>query len=109
MRKPTCICETKGADQLCSNCTADQYLCFRYTGSTIPLLLKSEISGFYFASVTVLAGLCQAWSEPQIVGFLMQSLISKIFYDKINIIGFVFRDDMGSEARKPLFGSSDQV
>ena len=26
-----CICETKGADQLCSNCTADQRLCFRYT------------------------------------------------------------------------------
>ena len=31
MRKPAfCICENKGADQLCSNCTADQCLCFRY-------------------------------------------------------------------------------
>ena len=30
MRKPDfCICENKGADQLCSNCTADQHLCFR--------------------------------------------------------------------------------
>ena len=31
MRKPDfCICENKGADQLCSNCTADhQRLCFR--------------------------------------------------------------------------------
>ena len=45
MRKPTiCIGEHKGTDQLCSNCTADQRLYFRYTDSAIPLLLKSEIS-----------------------------------------------------------------
>ena len=32
MRKPAiCICENKGADQLRSNCEADQRLCFRYT------------------------------------------------------------------------------
>ena len=43
--KPTiCIGENKGADQLRSNREADQRLCFRYTDSTIPLLLKSEIS-----------------------------------------------------------------
>ena len=37
MRKPDFYqCENKGADQLCSNCTADQRLCFRYTESTIP-------------------------------------------------------------------------
>ena len=36
MRKPDfCLCENKGADQLCSNCEADQRLCFRYTDSTI--------------------------------------------------------------------------
>ena len=30
MRKPDfCICEIKGADQLCGDCTADQRLCFR--------------------------------------------------------------------------------
>ena len=47
MRKPTiCICETKGADQLRSNCEADQRLCFRYMDSIIPLLPKSEISSF---------------------------------------------------------------
>ena len=39
MRKPTiCICENKGADQLSSNCEADQRLCFRHIDSTIPLL-----------------------------------------------------------------------
>ena len=39
-----CICENKDADQLRSNCAADQHLCFRYSDSTIPLLPKSEIS-----------------------------------------------------------------
>ena len=74
-RNPTiCICENKDADQLCSNCTADHRLCFRYTDSTISLLLKSEISSFQPASVTVQADLSQTWSELQIVGFLMRRL-----------------------------------
>ena len=48
MGKPTiCIAENKGGDQLRSNCEGDQHLCFCYTDSTIPLLLKSEISSFY--------------------------------------------------------------
>ena len=47
MGEPTiCICENKGADQLCGNRKADQRLCFRYSDSTVPLLLKSEISSF---------------------------------------------------------------
>ena len=48
MRKQTiCICETdKDADQLRGNRETDQRLCFRYTDSTVPLLLKSEISSF---------------------------------------------------------------
>ena len=45
MKKPDfCLCENKDADQLHSNCEADQRLCFRYLDSTIPLLSKSEIS-----------------------------------------------------------------
>ena len=45
MRKPGfCLWENKGADQLCSNCKADQHLCFHYTDSTIPLFSKSKIS-----------------------------------------------------------------
>ena len=43
------------ADQLYANLEADQSLCFSYTDSTIPLLLKSKISSFYPASVTVQA------------------------------------------------------
>ena len=47
MGKPTiCIGENKDADQLRGNREADQRLCFRYSDSTIPLLLKSEISSF---------------------------------------------------------------
>ena len=45
VRKPTiCLCENKDADQLRGNREADQHLCFRYTDSTVPLLLKSKIS-----------------------------------------------------------------
>ena len=40
------LCKNKGADQLRSNCKADQRLCFRYTDSTISLLLKTKISSF---------------------------------------------------------------
>ena len=47
MGKPTIfIGENKDADQLLGNREADQRLCFRYSESTIPLLLKSEISSF---------------------------------------------------------------
>ena len=47
MRKPTiCLCENKDADQLRGNREADQRLCFRYTDSTVPLLLKSKIQNF---------------------------------------------------------------
>ena len=35
--------ENKGADQLRSNCEADQRLCFRNMDNTVPLLSKSKI------------------------------------------------------------------
>ena len=70
MGKPTiCICETKGADQLRGNRVADQRLCFRYSDSTIPLLLKSEISSFQPASVTVQPDLCRTCSETTLLVF----------------------------------------
>ena len=39
------LCENKGADQLCSNCKADQRICFRFTDGTITIFLKSKILG----------------------------------------------------------------
>ena len=75
MTKPTiCIGENKGTDQLRGDREADQRLCFRYTDSTILLLLKPAISSFLPASVTVQAGLCRTWSETQIVGFVTHRL-----------------------------------
>ena len=61
MGKPTiCIGKNKDADQLRGYREADQRLCFRYSDSTIPLLLKSEISSFQ-------AGLCWTCSEATLV------------------------------------------
>ena len=77
VRKPTiCMGENKDADQLRGNREADQRLCFRYTDNTFPPLLIPKFSRFWVSSVTVQAGLCQTWSETQIVGFLMHRLIS---------------------------------
>ena len=64
-----CLCENKGAE-------ADQRLCFRYTDSTLSLLIKSEISSFYAASGTVHVGLCQTWLETLKTGFLASRLIN---------------------------------
>ena len=70
MGKPTiCIGENKDADQLRGNREADQRLCFRYSDSTIPLLLKSEISSFYLFSVLVQVGLCRTCSETTLSVF----------------------------------------
>ena len=70
MGKPTvCIGENKGADQLRSNCEADQRLCFRYSDSTIPLLLKSKISSFWLFSVLVQVGLCRTYLETTLLVF----------------------------------------
>ena len=70
MRKPDfCLGEDKGTEQLCSNCEADQRLCFRYTDSMILLLSKFKISGLW-PSETVHAGLCLTWSEIPKPSFL---------------------------------------
>ena len=66
MRKPTiCICQNKVADQLCSSCTADQCLCFRYTDRTISLLLIFKLLAFFCDStgwfVSDLVGNLDCW------------------------------------------------
>ena len=80
MRKPAfCICENKDADQLHSNCAADQRLCFRYMDSTIPLLSTPEISILYPSTEGLQPGLCQNWSETPKTGFLTTRLNSNRF------------------------------
>ena len=76
MRKPDfCLCENKDADQLCSNCTADQRLCFRDSDTTIPPLPLHKISSFLSSPVTVQAGLCKTWMKTPKTGFLASRLI----------------------------------
>ena len=80
MGLPTiCIGENKGADQLRSNCEADQRLCFRYSDSTIPLLLKSEISSFYLFPVLVQVGLCRTCSGSTLLVFPRDGLKLDVF------------------------------
>ena len=64
------ICENKDAVHLRSDCAADQRLCFCYKDSTIPPLLKFEIS-----SMTVQPCLCRTWSKTQKTGFLVMWLM----------------------------------
>ena len=68
------LCENKGADQLRSNCEADQRLCFRYSDSTISPLPICKISSFYPASVAAQTGLCQTRSGTPKTRFLMERL-----------------------------------
>ena len=61
MGKPSVyMCESKDADQMCSNYTADYRLCFRYTDSTCTLLLKSKIQASSAKIQIVFDGLCQS-------------------------------------------------
>ena len=66
MRIPDfCIC----------NSAADQHICFRYIDSSIPLLLRSNISSRYLSSVAVQPGLCRTWLETLKTGFVRRQLI----------------------------------
>ena len=56
-------CENKGADQLHANSAADLRLCFRYIGSAIHILLKSETSSLQPSSVVVQPYSCLTWSR----------------------------------------------
>ena len=71
MRNPDfCLCENKGADQLRRHCEADQLLCFRYSDSTIPLLLKFKISSLYLDRFCDFTGrFVSDLYKNQIVGF----------------------------------------
>ena len=74
MRKPDfCLYENKDADQLRSNCEADQRLCFRYSNSTIPF--QSEFSSFKLFSVAVQT---RAGRKPQRPVFLNCGSISSV-------------------------------
>ena len=95
-----CICEKKDADQLRSNCAADQRLCFRYIDGTVPLLSKSEISSLKASSVAVQLGLCGTWSETPKTGFLTTRLI---LFDQHNEV-ILMKIQRKIDKINPLFG-----
>ena len=85
MRKPAlCICKNKGADQLRGNREADQRLCFRYMGSSIPLLPKSEISSLKPSSMDVQPGSCRIWSETPKTVFSQRGSFTSHFFEYRN-------------------------
>ena len=54
IRKQTiCICENKDADQLCSNCTADQCHCFCYIDGTNPKFQSSSLLLWLYRPICV--------------------------------------------------------
>ena len=67
-----CLCENEGADQLCSDCTADQRLCFRYIVQSFPFsntkFQASSLSPRLYSPVCVRPG--ATWSEISKPGFL---------------------------------------
>ena len=82
----TCIGENKDADQLRGTREADQRLCFRYSDSTIPLLLKIQ-------NFKLLALFCACTGRfvsdlfgNHIVGFPTRWLISS--YNKNSIYNY---------------------
>ena len=95
MGKPTiCLGENKGADQLRSNCEADQGLCFRYSDSTFPLLLKSEISSCYL--FPVLVQVCvgpvrepHCWFSQEVAHLLLNEEFIQISQDYSPIIEWI--------------------
>ena len=67
----TCIGKSKGPDQLCSNCTADQCLCFCYT-KIVQFFFYSYPKFQTSSSVLWLYRPSQTLSEPQIVVFIVK-------------------------------------
>ena len=83
-----CLCENKDADQLRGNHKADQRLCFRCLGNTIPLLPKSEISKLKASPEVAQPGVCNTWSETLKTDFLMTRLIYHRNYYKIQFYSY---------------------
>ena len=110
MRKPDyCICENNNADQLRGNHEADQRFCFRYTDSTIPLLIKSEIFSLEPSCVVVQPGLYRTWSKTPNTGYLRTRLtcslvgmrvVQKVIFVNYALVRYGLRKDMRANIDK---------
>ena len=71
-----CLCGNNGADQLCSNCKAEQCFCFHYTVQFLYFITPQfQASGLLWLGVAAQLGLCQIWSETPKAGFILSQLI----------------------------------
>ena len=84
-----CICENKDADQLRGNREADQRLCFRYIGSTIPQLSKSND----FKPLAIFCG-CTA----QFVSDLVENPEDQFSHNEAQLIIIELHSDKTSKA-----------
>ena len=82
-----CICKNKDADQLHGNREAGQHLCFCYTHSIIPLLLKSKISSLQTSFVVLQPGFCWTLMETPKTGFLTTRLKYQLRRQKTGLRG----------------------
>ena len=106
-----CLCENKGADQLRSNCEADQRLCFRnwIVQCLFYLNPKFQASSSF---LSLYRPVCVGPSrKPRRPVFSRRGsfpdLIMLMFYIKMLYKLIYFK--MSRDARKPVFGVSNQV
>ena len=68
-------CKNKDADQLHTNCAADQRLCYHYIDRTIPPLPKSETLSLSSVALQPRPSLCLTLSETLKTGVLTTRLM----------------------------------
>ena len=103
MNKTTfCICENKGADQLCSNCEVDQRRCFRYTYSkvTLPFQPLAIVCASTARFMSDLVG-------SHIVDFLMTQCNVAFVFNTTSQITFHLSFQMSRDTRKQILGDFD--
>ena len=79
-----CLCKNKGADQLCIYWTDEHRLSFRFTDSTITLILKSKISSFLACICDYTGGFVKARSlsiVAHIIGCLVRGFLAQLGWD----------------------------
>ena len=120
----SCLCENKGTDQLCSNCTADQRLCFRYSDRTISASFYSQnfqplacFCGYTVRFVSDLVGNSEdrfSHITAQLISISNMSILkrSDSLLNIMSCTSLVERfgyEKLGREVRKTVFGSMDHV
>ena len=82
------MCENQSRRSVCRSAPTGAFV-IHCLDSTISLFSKSEISTLRVSSVPAQPGLCQAWWEIRMTGFLMMRLIiikRKIYHHEIEFM-----------------------